>query len=143
MNIKEPINPKEFEEYYNLRWKVLRQPWNKPKGSEKDEIEHSCTHAMAFDEKGVICGVIRLQKNNQKEAQIRYMAVDSNIRSKGVGSALLKYVEKIAKEKGFTSIILHARENATGFYLKNNYALKGESYLMWNSIQHYEMKKEI
>lgn len=40
MNIKicEPSD-ENFEEYYYLRWKVLRKPWNQPIGSEKDELE--------------------------------------------------------------------------------------------------------
>ncbi|MDQ3190314.1 MAG: GNAT family N-acetyltransferase [Bacteroidota bacterium] len=143
MIIKEPATPEEFEEYYTLRWKVLRQPWNKPKGSERDEMEADCIHAMAIDDNGLICGVIRLQQNSQNQAQVRYMAVDSTLRSKGVGSSLLKYIEAKAKEKKSTSIILHARENAIGFYLKNNYVLLKESYKMWEIIQHYEMKKEI
>lgn len=143
MIIKEPSSIEEFEEYYELRWKVLREPWKKPRGSEKDEMENDCIHAMAINETGSICGVIRLQQNSSDEGQIRFMGVDTNSRTKGIGSALLKYMEIRAKKLGIISITLHARENAIGFYLKNNYLFIGESYLMWNTIQHFEMKKEI
>ena len=69
MTIKEPSTPEDFKAYYNLR-EVLRKPWGKPKGSEKDEMEAEYMHAMALDESGNICGVIRLQNNNAEEGQI-------------------------------------------------------------------------
>ncbi|HET6245297.1 MAG: GNAT family N-acetyltransferase [Bacteroidetes bacterium] len=143
MTIKEPSTPQEYEAYYTLRWKVLREPWGKPLGSERDGMEKDCVHAMAVDEQGALFGVIRLQQNNSNEGQVRFMGVDQNKRSNGVGSSLLKYMENKAREKKMTSLTLHARENAINFYLKNGYQLIAKSYLMWDSIQHFLMEKKL
>ena len=39
MIVRPPQNPEEFERYRDLRWRILRAPWNQPRGSELDEIE--------------------------------------------------------------------------------------------------------
>jgi N-acetylglutamate synthase-like GNAT family acetyltransferase len=143
MRITEPKTAEDFEKYYQLRWEMLRKPWNKPEGSEKDELEESSIHAMALNEHNEVVGVVRLQKLNEDEGQLRYMAVKNNVQNKGVGSLLLKYIENKARETGLKSLILQSREAAVNFYLKNNYAKVEKSYLMWGEIQHYLMKKNI
>ncbi len=74
IEIRAPKTKKEQEEYYNLRWEILRKPWNQPKGSEKDEYENDAIHIAAFVN-GKIIGVGRIHFNSKEEAQIRYMAV--------------------------------------------------------------------
>ena len=39
--IREPQNFTEFNEYYNLRWKILRQPLGQKIDSIKDELDHT------------------------------------------------------------------------------------------------------
>lgn len=141
--IKEPQTPIEFEAYYLLRYELLRKPWKKEKGSEKDEIENECRHLMATDENGNIIGVCRLQFNSNTEAQIRYMAVSESYQGLGVGKKLIAYAEIIAKERGNKEIVLQSRSSAVNFYKKCGYTLIEESYLMWGEIQHYLMKKTI
>ena len=141
ITIKEPKTEKEFDAYYNLRWRVLREPWNQPKGSEKDELEGNSFNVMACDENDKVIGVGRLHFNNDNEAQIRYMAVALEYEKQGVGSSILEALEKHAIEKNCKTIILHARENAVGFYQKKGYELLGKSYLLFGSIQHYRMVK--
>ena len=36
-----PQSAEEFAAYYELRWRVLREPWSLPRGSERDELEGS------------------------------------------------------------------------------------------------------
>ena len=131
---------KQFEEYYELRWRVLRKPWAQPRGSEKDEMENKSIHIMACNENKIV-GVARLHFNSSKEAQIRYMAVDEGYRKQGLGSMMLKRLEEIAREKGASYIILNARENAVSFYEKNGYEIIEKSYVLFGEIQHYKMKK--
>ena len=75
MKIIVPETKEQFEIYYQLRWEVLRKPWNKPKGSEKDELEEESFHALAISDNGKALGVIRLQLNSPEEGQFRYMGV--------------------------------------------------------------------
>ncbi len=141
ITIVEPQTSEEFEAYFLVRYNVLRKPWRKPIGSEKDEMEKDCTHAMAIDSNGNIIGVCRLQFNSPSQAQIRYMAVIESEQGQGIGSRLLHYMEDKAKRNNVKNVILHARSSALNFYLNCGYVNNGKSYLLWDSIQHYLMSK--
>ena len=144
MKIIEPNSSAEFEQYYNLRYEVLRRPWLQPKGSEKDDGEKSSIHRMIIDESnGKAVAVGRLQFNTSEEAQIRYMAVSDNYQLKGYGNLIVKTLEDIALNKGIRNIILQARENALKFYWKNGYEIIEKSYLLFGEIQHWLMVKKI
>ena len=141
--IREPQTSKEFEAYYLVRYEVLRKPWNQPKGSEMDDMENHCVHAMACDTNNNILGVGRIQFNTPTEAQIRYMAVIENAQGLGIGKKLIDYLENEALKKGASKIILQSRFNAIDFYKKCGYSVKKKSYLMWGEIQHYLMEKTL
>ena len=144
MKIIEPNSSAEFEQYYNLRYEVLRKPWLQPKGSEKDDGDKSSIHRMIIDESnGKAVAVGRLQFNTSEEAQIRYMAVSDNYQLKGYGNLIIKTLEDIALNKGIRNIILQARENALKFYWKNGYEIIEKSYLLFDEIQHWLMVKKI
>jgi N-acetylglutamate synthase-like GNAT family acetyltransferase len=143
VEIKEPQTQQEFGAYFFLRYELLRKPWGKAIGSEKDEMEEECTHAMAVSTENKMVGVCRLQFNSNLEAQIRYMAVSEDYRGRGVGKLLLNYLEQKAKQKGAEMVILHSRESAVAFYKKCGYQMEGKSYLMWDTIQHYLLHKKI
>ena len=144
MKIIEPNSSAEFEQYYNLRYEVLRKPWLQPKGSEKDNGDKSSIHRMIIDESnGKAVAVGRLQFNTSEEAQIRYMAVSDNYQLKGYGNIIVKTLEDIALNKGIRNIILQARENALKFYWKNGYEIIEKSYLLFDEIQHWLMVKKI
>ncbi len=50
----------DFKAYYALRYRVLREPWGYPKGTEKDDYEPISEHFMAVNEKGEVAGVVKL-----------------------------------------------------------------------------------
>ena len=142
MKIIPPETEEDFEKYYDLRWRALRQPWNQKKGTEKDNDEDKSYHLMAI-EKNAVLGVARLQNISPTEAQLRYMAVDEKHNNQGIGKAIVQTMEKYAQKNNFNAIILHARENAVGFYEKLGYKTTEKSYLLFDCIQHYKMKKEL
>ena len=144
VKIIEPSTSKEFKKYYNLRYEVLRKPWLQPKGSERDEEGETSLHRMIIDEpNGKAVAVGRLQFNTIEEAQIRYMAVSDDYQGKGYGRKMVKALDNIAREKGSRKIILQSRGNAVKFYEKNGYKIIEKSYLLFDEIQHWLMKKEL
>jgi N-acetylglutamate synthase-like GNAT family acetyltransferase len=145
MLIKTPENTQEWDAYFDLRWRILRAPWNQPKGTEKDETEHEVNtfHAMAVNDSGDIYGVARLHLIPENNAQLRYMAVNEAFQGKGVGKALIKFLEHKALTLGTSNIILQARENAVNFYLSQGYSVVEKTFLLYGSIQHYLMKKNL
>ena len=145
MHITSPASPEEWSAYFQLRWQVLRAPWQKPIGSEKDDLEFNDTtfHAMAIGENNEIIGVARLHLLPKNTAQVRYMAVSDITQGMGVGSQLLKYLENIAKSNEVKKVFLQSRENAVEFYKKHDYVVVQKSFLMYDQIQHYLMEKDI
>lgn len=142
MEISEPKTKEEFEAYYDLRFRVLREPWGQPRGSEKDELEDKAVYVMAC-EAGKVIGCGRLHLNSKEEAQIRYMAVDGKYRGKGVGKSILAGLENKAREKKTKYIVLNSRDTAVGFYERNGYKIVGKSHTLFGSIPHFKMRKEI
>ena len=142
LEIREPQTELEFKQYYQLRWEILRKPWNQPKGSEKDDKEADSIHlAVFFDDKLVGCG--RGHFNTSNQAQIRYMAVDESFRQHGIGTRILKELEKRLIKKGAKEIILKAREKAVPLYKRQGYEVFDEGEIMFGEIMHYWMRKKI
>jgi N-acetylglutamate synthase-like GNAT family acetyltransferase len=143
IKIISPSTQEQWNAYYQLRWDILRKPWNQAQGTEKDENEHIAYHFMAIDENNKVLGVCRLQQNTPLQGQIRFMAVSEKAQGKGIGKLLIKSAEKKAKQLRFREIILQARENAVAFYLNNGYTLVEKTFLLYNSIQHFLMTKQL
>jgi hypothetical protein len=57
MTITQPKTLEEFEKYYELRWRILRAPWNQPKGSVKDDKEVTAIHVMVCEIKRIPVGI--------------------------------------------------------------------------------------
>ncbi len=143
MLIRPPASESEFKTYYAFRWKILRQPWNQPPGSEKDEYEGEALHLAAWDDAGSLIGVGRLHRVVENCAQIRYMAVDPAQRSRGIGKAILQELEVRAIESGIQEIKLNSRRDAVPFYQKNGYLVLGPSHTLFGAIPHFEMWKRL
>lgn len=141
--IRQPTGEDEFKVYYQLRWKLLRAPWNQPRGSEVDDLENQSFHLMAIDEKNEVIGVARLQFNSNSEAQIRYMAVADSHQRRGIGRELIRALEDHARSSGSKKIVLDARERAVDFYKKMGYEISEKSYLLFDEIQHFRMLKTL
>lgn len=132
----------QIEGIINLRYDILRAPWNQPKETSSDGMEDSAINAFIEDnEKVIACG--RLQDNGKGVGQIRYMAVDANYQGKGLGKLIVAKLEEEGKNIGLILIELQARENAVEFYKSQGYIVKETSFKLWDIIQHYLMVKEI
>jgi predicted GNAT family N-acyltransferase len=141
--ISDPYTENRMEEYYQLRWKVLRAPWNQPRGTERDEMEDASLHRVVLNEQQRILACGRLQLNTSAEAQVRYMAVDPDFRGKGLGRLVLQELECLASDAGALKVILQARENALPFYTACGYEVVIPTFLLYDTIQHYLMQKVI
>ena len=139
--IIEPKTDEEFEKYFNLRYEILRKPWNQPPSSTIDEWENQSIHVLMVSEKNEALACGRLQLNSKDEGQIRSMAVRKDLQGKGLGKMIIGYIEEKAHQLKLKKIILDARINAVKFYERCGYRVVGESYLLFGEIQHYRMEK--
>ncbi|MDP8267303.1 MAG: GNAT family N-acetyltransferase [Candidatus Tenebribacter davisii] len=140
--IREPKTEEEFQKYYDLRWRILRKPWDLPKGSERDKMDDGSIHIMAILGTKIIgCG--RGHFNTKSQAQIRYMAVDDDFQRKGIGTELLRILENELNREGAEEIILKARKKAVSLYEKQGYIIYKEGENLFGKIKHYWMRKKI
>lgn len=141
--VKSPETEQEWRGYYQLRWEILRAPWQQPPGSERDELEDQAFHLMVTDSNQRLVGVGRLHRISANTAQIRYMAVRNEVRGKGIGGQLLTGLENKARVWGCQEIILNARETGLQFYLQHAYEIIGEAPTLFGSIAHKKMRKRL
>lgn len=143
MRIVAPSNDAEFALYFDLRWRVLRAPWQQPRGSERDNLEDRSWHFMACADDGTPIGVARLHLNSAEQAQIRYMAVEPSRRNNGVGSALMAAMEIRARQLEVQEVMLHARKDSVPFYARLGYEVVGRGPVLFDSIDHSIMRKHL
>ena len=142
LEIKSPTTDSDWKAYYALRFNVLREPWNQPLGSEVLADEDQAIHAIAVEGTKVL-GVARMHESAEKQGQVRCVATATEAQGKGIGKAIMAHLEEKAIEKGWTEIVLEARENAVPFYQAIGYSIVAESYLLFDEIQHYRMQKSL
>ena len=138
--IRKPKSSKEWEDYYRLRWKILREPLNLDKGSEKDDLEDSAIHRAIFENEKII-GIGRIHFIDKDTAQIRYMAVLKKCRGKGLGRMLVEEFTQISEQNKIFKIILYARESVIEFYKKLGFEIIKEAHKLGN-IQHFLMERK-
>ena len=138
---RSPSSPAEWDTYFDLRWRILRHPWNQPRGSERDSLDQSAFHLLVADDSGRTLACGRLHLNSPSEAQVRYMAVDEDVQGRGYGSAILAGLEAEARRLNVSQVVLNARDNAIVFYRKHGYATTGEADTLFESVRHVRMAK--
>lgn len=134
-------NSSEYKDELELRNTALRKPiglsiYDEDLSEEKDDY-----HIGAFMD-NIIVGTLLLAKINKEEIKMRQVAVNEQIRGKGIGMKLVHYAEALAKDNGYRKIIVDARVIASGFYEKLGYKKEGEKFIHMN-IPHYKMYKDI
>ena len=142
MEIRTPQTPGEWDNYYDLRYRILREPLGKERGSERNDGDQTGIHFALFDNE-IVVGVARLDKVDDHTCQVRFVAIETAIQGKGFGKTLMDSVELEGKRIGYNKMILHARDYALPFYQNLNYELIGPSYKLFDVLQHYEMHKNL
>ena len=141
--LRAPDTAEEFSQYYQLRWQILRKPWQQMLGSEQDEHEKDAIHRMIIDEQANVLAVGRLEKSAIQQGQIRFMAVDDKAQGQGYGQQIIYALEQQARQLGMTEICLNARQTALGFYEKLGYVNQGYSHTLFDDVKHYRMIKKL
>ncbi len=144
MQIIQPSTFHEFEQYYRLRYEMLRKPWHQPVGSERMDDDSEATHLMAIDENtGEIMGGCRVHMETDSEAQLRFLSVAPKYQNKQVGRRLLQAVEEESRKMGAKELIVQAREYAKNFYKRNGFTEEYPTHLLFGEVQHYQMRKPL
>jgi predicted GNAT family N-acyltransferase len=140
--IREPFNELEWDAYYDLRYRILREPLDQPRGTERNEGDETGVHFAVY-ENNELKAIARLDQQESSIAQVRFVAVERETQGRGFGRKIMASTEEFAAKRGDKKMILHARDYAVPFYLKLNYRLLEPSHKLFGVLQHYLMEKEL
>jgi len=123
-------NSADYRKALVLRWDVL----NLSKGVGQSDVdfilgdhpdEDGFIKIGAFID-GNIVGTLDLAPMNiPGRLLLRQFAVSKKLQGYGIGMKLIKFAHNAARERGYTSIELHARQDVIGFYQKAGYRMMG------------------
>ncbi|PSW55846.1 bifunctional GNAT family N-acetyltransferase/hotdog fold thioesterase [Photobacterium leiognathi] len=138
-----PQTDEQLANYYHFRWRMLREPWQMPKGSERDAYDDLSEHRMIINNRDQVVAIGRLYLTPDNEGQVRFMAVDPEVRHHGLGGLILMALESLARQDGAKRMVCNAREDAIPFYLKNGFASEGELSDERGPVRHQQMLKHL
>ena len=87
-----------------------------------------------------IAGCVLLHDLGKGVCQLRAMAVYNEWQYKGIGTLLVNALEEYAATHSYTTIVLHARKVAVGFYTGLGYTVTGDEFTEVE-IPHFMMGK--
>jgi GNAT superfamily N-acetyltransferase len=131
----------EYEQMLKLRDLVLRKPLGLSFSPDELEREKENMLIAAFEDERML-GCCMLVEEEPEIVRLRQMAVLNDLQGKGVGRALMNFAENIARDRGYKTIRMHARQNSVGFYEKVGYNVKGDQFIEI-TIPHYLMEKPL
>jgi predicted GNAT family N-acyltransferase len=132
---------KDVEQCLRLRWRVFVEEQGVRPSDELDAHDKTdAVHALASMD-GAPCGAGRVIFIEAGVAKIERMAVIDDVRGRGVGQALLEFLEEEARRRGATKLTLHAQVRARGFYERAGYTACGGQFDDGTGIPHVRMEK--
>lgn len=130
---------KEYDQMVKLRYEIMRKPQGLTFSNEELQNEKNDILIGAFDEDEIL-GCCILTKIDNDCTRLRQMAVQKNKQRMGIGESMMAFAEIIARDKGYKTLTMHARDTAIGFYEKYGYKIKGDAFTEVN-INHHVMEK--
>lgn len=124
-----------------LRFEIMRKPLGLTFAPEELAKEKDDILIASFDDDEILgCCILSDMKNGC--VRLRQMAVQKNMQGKGIGESMMMFAETLARDKGFKTMTMHARDTAIGFYEKFGYKVKGAEFTEIN-IPHHIMEKRL
>ena len=134
----------ESHDYFSslhLRNEILRLPLGLHILDEDLSSERESHHIGIFENQRCIACCV-LKRVTDKEIRMRQLAVHTDYRGKGLSKTVIEYAEKLALQKGYKRIILHARQHVQKLYEKLGYSVEGD-YFIEVGISHICMYKNL
>lgn len=141
--IDTPVNEQDFADYFSFRWKMLREPWKYPIGSEKDEYEQVSQHRMIRSHDGQVIAVGRVHMNSSDEAQVRHVAVEKAYQGKGLAKMLVASLESVARAEGAVRIVTNSTQVSIAFFKSAGFEVQNEGSNEFGEQQRQQMVKRL
>lgn len=120
-----------------LRMAVFVDEQGVPADLEIDEWDERADHALVFDGAELVATGRLLP-----DGRIGRMAVRAGSRGRGYGGAMLSALVEQARQRGLSSVFLHAQTHAVGFYRRYGFVEMGMPF-MEAGIPHQAMRRDL
>ena len=106
--------------------------------ADRDGRDSESVHIVAVSGRRVV-GTCRLLFHG-RVARLGRLAVEPELRGRGVAGAILREADRVARDGGADQIALHAQTYALSLYADNGYAERGARFFE-EGIEHVAMEK--
>jgi predicted GNAT family N-acyltransferase len=140
--VRRAVTAEDRERAHALRHEVFVGEEGVPEALERDAADETADHVVAADAAGRVVATGRLVRLDVNTGKVGRMAVAREVRGRGAGALVLAELERIARERGLATIVLHAQASARGFYDRLGYAAEGPAFEE-AGIEHVLMRKSL
>jgi predicted GNAT family N-acyltransferase len=130
----------ELEQALALRERVFCGEQGVDPGADRDGLDGEALQIVAVED-GRVVGTCRVLMR-YGVARLGRMAVEPDLRGRGIGARLLDEAERGALAAGATLVRLHAQAAAVPLYARGGYAAVGEPFVE-EGIDHVTMERAL
>lgn len=118
-----------YKELLDLRYRILLQPLGLKFLDSYREDEANFLHIGCIENStGELIGGLILAPIDNEEIRVMQVAVDVVHQGEGIGRKLIEYAESVAKDIGYSRIVMHAMLSVVGFYEKLGFIQDGDLF---------------
>jgi predicted GNAT family N-acyltransferase len=140
LDVRPAQTSEEIDAALRLRERVFAVEQGVRPEADRDGRDPEATHLVAVEE-GRVVGTCRLVFQGDI-ARLGRMAVERDLRGRGVGAAILREAEREAIVGGARRISLHAQLAARSLYKRGGYREQGQEFVE-EGIEHVTMEKSL
>jgi predicted GNAT family N-acyltransferase len=140
VEVRETRTDDELTAALDLRERVFCEEQGVSMEADRDGRDHEATHIVAVAD-GRVIGTCRLLFRADV-ARLGRLAVEPDRRGDGVGAAILREADRVARDAGADAISLHAQTYAKELYLRDGYLERGPTFVE-EGIEHVSMEKPL
>ncbi|MFF9847412.1 GNAT family N-acetyltransferase [Streptomyces litmocidini] len=135
--VREALGDEDREACFAVRREVFVEEQGVPQEIEYDAYDATAVHVLAVGADGLPLGTGRLLHGadavgktgaDASVGSLGRLAVAKAARGLGVGAALVRGIEDVARERGLSAVDLHAQTHALGFYERLGYVAYGPEF---------------
>lgn len=138
--MREARTPGEVEAALRLRHRVFVHEQGVAVAADRDGRDGEALHVVAM-RNGELVGTCRVIVEDGL-ARLGRMAVEPELRGRGLGGTVLEEAERVASAAGATRMRLHAQVAARSLYERAGYETVGETFLE-EGIEHVTMERPL
>ena len=139
VSLKVAGSPEDRLKAFMVRWVVFCGEQGVRYDIEHDEFEDTATHVLGeIDGEPVAAGRLRCLPDY---AKLERIAVRAPYRGRGIGAEITRFLMKLARERGYSSLRMNAQAYLEEFYARLGFRAVGGIFLE-AGIEHVTMVRE-